>query len=166
MPDLSDSSSPSAKTPKASPLPRGKAEALHPKDTVETAGDRMRQLEAPAWPVAEDCKLVGMIDVENPDWNAAGHGHDPRVSKVAEMMTRQVLFCREDATCEDARRMMDENGIKHLPVVDRDMKIVGIFRRDEIDGRDTAPLLEKGRTAVQKKSDEETASDTDPSSAD
>lgn len=130
------------------------------------AGDRMRQLDAPAWPVAEDRKLVGMIDVENPDWNAAGHGHDPRASQVGDMMTRQVVFCHEDATCEQARRIMDENGINHLPVVDHEMKIVGIFSRDEVDGEGSIPVIGAAAAVVQKKADEATAAETDPSSAD
>lgn len=43
-----------------------KAGALRPDDSVETAGDRMREHETGTWPVAEDRKLIGMIDKENP----------------------------------------------------------------------------------------------------
>ena len=70
--------------------------ALQKHDTVETAGDRMRERDASAWPVSEDCKLVGMIDAENPDWKVGGRGHDPKAAQVGEIMKRELIFCYED----------------------------------------------------------------------
>ena len=107
--------------------------ALHPKDTVETAGKRMREHDAGSWPVAEGRKLVGMIDEKNPDWKLGGHGHDPKDSRVGEIMNREIIFCHEDEDCAAARQKMDEHGMNFLPVVDRAMKIVGIFTRAEIE---------------------------------
>jgi len=109
-----------------------KVGALNPGDTVQTAGDRMREHDAGNWPVAEDRKLVGMIDEKNPDWKAGGHGHDPKDSHVGSIMKRELMFCFEDETCAEARRKMDEHGVNFLPVVDRGMKIVGIFTREEV----------------------------------
>ena len=120
------------KPTKLKSLTAEKAGALHPKDTVQTAGDRMREHDAGMWPVAEGRKLVGMIDEKNPDWKMGGHGHDPKDSRVGEIMKRDVIFCYEDEDCAEARRKMDEHGMNFLPVVDRDMKIVGIFTREEI----------------------------------
>lgn len=106
---------------------------LHPEDTVQTAGDRMRENDAEAWPVAEDRKLVGTIDEKNPDWKMGGHGHDPKDSRVDQIMNREIIFCYEDEDCAAARQKMDEHGMNFLPVVDREMKIVGIFTREEIE---------------------------------
>lgn len=109
-----------------------KSGALHPEDSVETAGERMREHEAGVWPVAEDRKLVGVVDKENPDWQLGGRGHDPKTWKVGEIMKRDAVFCYEDEDCTAAQRKMDEHGLQYLPVVDRQMRIVGIFRREEI----------------------------------
>ncbi len=106
--------------------------ALNPQDTVATAGARMREHGAGAWPVAEDRKLVGTVDEKNPDWKLGGHGHDPKTSKVGEIMKRELVFCYEDEDCTTARLLMDERGLHYLPVVDREMRIVGIFSRHEI----------------------------------
>jgi CBS-domain-containing membrane protein len=110
-----------------------KSKALHPKDSVQTAGDRMREHDAEVWPVAEDRKLVGTVDEKNPDWKACGHGHDPKASSVGEIMKRDVIFCYEDEDCAVARRKMAEHGLQVLPVVDRDLRIVGVFTREEIE---------------------------------
>ncbi len=109
-----------------------KAGALHPQDTVETAGKRMREHDAEAWPVAEDRKLVGAIDEKNPDWQIGGRGHDPKTWRVGQIMSRKVVFCYEDDDCETARKRMDEHGLSYLPVVDREMRILGVFSREEI----------------------------------
>ena len=114
-------------------LAAGKTGALHPKDTVQTAGERMREHDAGAWPVAEDRTLVGMIQEKNPDWNLGGRGHDPKAARVSEIMNREVIFCFEDEPCAEAKRKMEEHGMNFLPVVDREMKIVGIFTREEVE---------------------------------
>jgi len=124
-----------------------KAGALQSDDTVQTAGERMREHDAGVWPVADDSKLVGMIDEKNPDWKLGGHGHDPKDSTVREIMKRDVVFCYEDEDCAAARRKMDEHHLQFLPVVDRQMRMVGIFTRDEI-------TEEKAESAVPAKGDE------------
>lgn len=116
-----------------------KAGALQTKDSVETAGDRMRERDTAVWPVAEDRKLVGIIDEKNPDWKIGGHGHDPKTSKVREIMKSELIFCYEDEDCASAQKVMDERGLRYLPVVDRQMRIVGIFSREEIDEKADSP---------------------------
>jgi CBS domain-containing protein len=126
---------PSKATPGSMPLTALAAEktgALDPQDTVQTAGNRMREHDAGVWPVAEDRKLVGMIDEKNPDWKMGGQGHDPKSSRVGDIMKRDVIFCYEDEDCTEARRKMDAHNLHVLPVVDRESRIVGLFTREEI----------------------------------
>lgn len=131
--DQPDEPDPSAQTRTSlKQLAAEKAGALNPSDTVEAAGDRMRAHAADAWPVAEDRRLVGMIDEQNPDWKIGGQGHDPKAWKVGEIMNRDAVFCYEDEDCAAARLKMEERGVAFLPVVDREMRIVGIFSRHEI----------------------------------
>lgn len=109
-----------------------KSGALDAQDTVQTAGDRMREHDAAVWPVTEDRKLVGVVAGKNPDWKMGGQGHDPKASRVGEIMKRDVIFCYEDEDCAEARRKMVEHDLNVLPVVDRDMRMVGLFTREEI----------------------------------
>lgn len=116
-----------------------KAGALHPHDSVESAGTRMRENAAKTWPVVEDRKLVGVVDKENPDWEIGGRGHDPKESNVGQIMNRQVIFCYEDEDCAHARALMEDHDLSYLPVVDREMRIVGIFSREEIQQKARRP---------------------------
>jgi CBS domain-containing protein len=132
---MSTASDPHSPKPKPIPLKdlqSEKAGVLHPQDSVHTAGDRMRKHDAAAWPVAEKKKLVGMIDERNPDWKIGGHGHDPNDWQVGQIMNREVVFCYEDEDCVHAESLMAQHNLLHLPVVDREMRIVGIFSRREI----------------------------------
>jgi len=116
-----------------------KAGALHPDDSVKSAGDRMREHSASVWPVVEDRRLVGVVDKENPDWEIGGHGHDPKASHVGQIMNRQVVFCYEDEDCAHARKLMEDHDLSYLPVVDREMRIVGIFSLEEIQQKARKP---------------------------
>jgi predicted transcriptional regulator len=111
--------------------------ALHPDDSVQTAGMRMRDHDTSKWPVAQDHKLVGMINQKNPDWEMGRHGHDPKTGKVGQIMSHDVVFCYEDEECANAQRLMEEHGLSCLPVVDREMRIVGIFSREQIQAATT-----------------------------
>ncbi len=106
--------------------------ALTPEDTVKTAGDRMREQDSPTWPVVQDRKLVGTVDGKNPDWALGGQGHDPESWQVGSIMNREAVFCYEDEDCTHAEKIMNEHGLSYLPVVDRQMRIVGIFSKEEI----------------------------------
>lgn len=116
-------------------LTTDKTGALHPEDTLKTAGDRMRQHEAENWPVTEGRNLVGMLDQKDPDRIATQHGHDPNDYKVKEIMSKSLIYCFEDEDCATAQRLMEERDLLFLPVVDRQMRIVGIFSRAEIEKR-------------------------------
>ena len=128
MPDPDNSE----KTVPLKTLAAEKAGALHPEDSVQKAGERMLARGADAWPVAEERKLVGMIDEKHPDRQLGREGHDPKGWTVGQIMSRDLVFCYEDEDCVQAEQLMKERGLRYLPVVDREMRIVGIFSRAEI----------------------------------
>jgi CBS domain-containing protein len=109
-----------------------KTGALSPDDSVQTAGERMRSADANCWPVAEDRKLIGAIDHPDPDRQAGGRGHDPNTTRVGDTMRHDAVYCFEDEDAGVAERKMEEHSLNHLPIVDREMRIVGIISRQEV----------------------------------
>jgi len=103
-----------------------KQPVLHPEDSVRAAGEKMRDLGAEALPVSEGTRLVGMVEQTNPDRRAAGFGHDPNDATVSEIMNDDAAYCLETDDCAAALRKMDERNVDRLPVVDREMHIVGV----------------------------------------
>jgi len=45
---------------------------------------------------------------------------------VRDVMSTDVVFCFEDQHVEDAARLMRDNQIRRLPVLNRNKKLVGI----------------------------------------
>jgi predicted transcriptional regulator len=109
-----------------------KTGALSPGDSVDTAAARMREMGTEQWPVVEGQTLVGMVEGIHPGVTIGGHGHDPKSWRVSEIMNRSAVFCYEDEDCSSAWRFMKEHDLTYLPVVDREMRIVGIFDRAEV----------------------------------
>jgi CBS domain-containing protein len=109
-----------------------KHQALQTGNSLQEAGEKMRSLHAEKFPVATGDKLVGTVEGRYPDRQAAKFGHDPAGTRVAESMTRRTFYCFEHQTVEEARAIMRENGLRHLPVVDGDLHIIGILALEEI----------------------------------
>jgi CBS domain-containing protein len=116
-----------------------KAGALSPRDSVETAAKRMREMGTKTWPVADGRKLVGAVAGKHPELSITSHGHDPKSWNVGEIMKRDTIFCYEDEDCASAWRLMVEHDLNYIPVVDREMQLVGIFDREEIAKKKASP---------------------------
>jgi len=129
-----DKSKPLSKT-KVEDVLTEKPPSMHPEDTVQTAGDRMREMHAEEWPVADEQKLLGMMDHPDPDRAVARFGHDPKDTKVGQTMCRDVAYCYEDQSCAEALEVMDARQVHFLPVLNRDQRITGIVSRAELSGK-------------------------------
>ncbi|WLD92394.1 acetoin utilization AcuB family protein [Alkalihalobacillus sp. AL-G] len=58
--------------------------------------------------------------------------------KVEAMMNRKVVTVSEKATIEEGKQQMKQHRIRHLPVVDDDLKLIGIVSdRDLIEWKNT-----------------------------
>lgn len=91
------------------------------------ASEKMRTLNATSFPVASGKKLVGSLKDQNPDRKAAGFGHDPATTSVKENMSTLEHYCTEDEDIRVAVKLMRKHKLKHLPVVDERMRIIGIL---------------------------------------
>ena len=77
--------------------------------------------------VTDDYKLIGIVT----SWDlsksiATGSNH------LKDIMTTTVKYCYADDSIESVARMMSEYDISSLPVVDEDMKVLGIVTTDQI----------------------------------
>ena len=56
-----------------------------------------------------------------------GELRDPAQTRVAEVMTTEVVCCRSETALEEARGSMMNRRIRHLPVVDDQENMVGLI---------------------------------------
>lgn len=101
-------------------------EVVNPEDTLQEAAEKMRALNVGPMPVCEGDRLLGMITDRDIVVRAVALGHDPSTSKVADIMSEDVHFATADTSIDEAARIMKENQIRRLLVVDKNKKLIGI----------------------------------------
>jgi len=53
-------------------------------------------------------------------------------SKVADIMVRNVITCQADDTLAEARRLMGEHQIRHIPVVNTEGQLIGLVTQKSV----------------------------------
>lgn len=101
-------------------------QVVGPNDTIRKAAQLMDQLNVGVLPVSDGTKLLGMITDRDITVRATSAGMSPDQCKVSEVMTTEPRFCYEDDAINDVARLMGDQQIRRVPVVDRDEKLVGI----------------------------------------
>jgi CBS domain-containing protein len=105
----------------------GGVECASPNATLQEAARRMRELDIGPLPVCGDNdRLVGMLTDRDIVVRAVAEGHDPKTTRVRDVMTPSVIYCFGDQDVTDAARLMKENQIRRLVVLNRDKRLIGI----------------------------------------
>ena len=66
---------------------------------------------------------------------------------ISEIMTTELYTLKPDDSLEDARCLMAEKGIRHIPIVDSDEKLLGVVtQRDVLSAADSTLLSDPATT--------------------
>jgi CBS domain-containing protein len=57
---------------------------------------------------------------------AIAEGHDPKSTRIQDIMTPDVIYCFEDQDLEEATQLMKESQVRRLVVLNRDKQLTGI----------------------------------------
>ena len=98
---------------------------------VKTA-QKMRSLEVGALPVWENDELIGMITDRDITIRAVAEEKSLSNTSVKEIMTSDVCCCFEDDDIHEAARMMEENSIHRLLVVNGSNQPIGFVSLSDI----------------------------------
>ena len=109
-----------------------------PEETLRDAAQAMVRLDAGVLPVSEGDRLVGMITDRDIAVRGVAEGRGPD-TKVAEVMSREVMYCFEDEDSAAVLRYMGDIQVRRLPVLNRDKRLIGIVS--------LADLVASGHTA-------------------
>jgi len=102
------------------------AECVSPSSTLQEVAGRMKSLDVGSLPICDNDRLVGMITDRDITVRAAAEGADLKTTTVRDAMTPEVVYCFEDQEVEEAARLMKENQIRRLVVLNPDKRLVGI----------------------------------------
>lgn len=104
---------------------------IGPQETIREAATKMADADVGSLPVGEDDRLVGMITDRDIVLRAVADGRDP-ATLVREVMTQQIKYCFDDENIDAVARNMAELGVRRLPVVNRDKRLVGMLALSNI----------------------------------
>lgn len=93
---------------------------------------RMKSCDFGALPVCSNDRLIGMITDRDIAVRAVADGRDPNYTQVDGTMSEQLVYCFEDQDVSEAAKLMEENQIRRLPILDRNKRLVGIISLGDI----------------------------------
>src|SRR5438477_12453496 len=102
-------------------------ECVSPNDTITAAAQKMKDLDVGALPVCgENERLVGMITDRDITVRATSCCCDADDTCVRDVMTPHITYIFEDQHIDEAARLMKDNQIRRLVVLNRNKRLVGI----------------------------------------
>ena len=75
---------------------------------------------------------VGVVTDRDLVLRVLAAGRDPQTTKIGEIMTQQPKVISEDSPVEAALALMRAGGVRRLPVVDHEGRLVGIVSLDDV----------------------------------
>ncbi len=109
-----------------------RVEVVRPDDTLQHAALKMKDLDVGSMPVCEGQHLVGILTDRDITIRATAQGQDPTTTEVRDVMTPDVLYCFESQDVEEAAKIMQDNQIRRLFVLNDDEELVGITSLGEL----------------------------------
>ena len=118
-----------------------------PGQTIRDAAKIMADIDAGAIPVQDNDRLVGMITDRDIAVRAVAAGKGPD-TPVGDVMTRDIKYCYEDEELDHVAKNMGDIRVRRLPVVNREMRLVGIISLADLAVKQGAKPAGKAVTGV------------------
>jgi CBS domain-containing protein len=108
-----------------------------PQASVFEAAQLMNEHRIGSLLVMEEGRLLGIFTERDILQRVVVQRRDPVTTPVAEVMTREVICCRPHTSLEEARGVMKNRRIRHLPVVDDEERVIGIISIGDLNAHES-----------------------------
>jgi CBS domain-containing protein len=99
--------------------------------TIDRAVDEMNRHRIGSIVVMEGNRLAGIFTERDVLRRVVGAGLDPKIMRVADVMTKDLITIRPDTTIEETMVIFSEKRVRHLPVIVDD-EMVGLISIGDI----------------------------------
>lgn len=92
----------------------------------------MRQDDIGCVPVGENDRLIGMVTDRDIICRGLAAGADMSRLTARDVMSKGIIYCREQEELDDAVRIMEKHAVRRLPVIGENKRMVGILSLGDI----------------------------------
>ena len=125
---------------------------LQKTDTVQKALDLMCEKNIGSIVIIDkDKKVLGIITERDMMRRVLYKNKEPKKTTVSEVMTTNLHSASEDDQLVDWLRMMSNERFRHLPVVDKEGKLVNVLSQGDFVAYTWPDLIEKAKDDLKKK---------------
>jgi len=106
-----------------------------PESIVSEIADNMDIKNIGAVPIlAENRDLLGVVSERDIVRKCVKNGRDPDLVPASDIMTTEIITVNLKTSADIAMKMMGENNIRHLPVVDNNNKLINFISHRDLIG--------------------------------
>jgi CBS domain-containing protein len=102
-------------------------QSIGPDATALDAALLMNEHKIGSFIVLDGGQLVGMITERDILQRVVAQRRDPAETRVRDVMTTEVVCCQTCTALDEARGVMKNRRIRHLPVVDDQNRLLGLI---------------------------------------
>lgn len=107
-------------------------EWCYPDTPIPEIAMLFREKDIGAVPIGEHDKLIGMVTDRDIVCRAVAEGRDV-VSMIArDVMSRPIIYCRDEDDVADAVHLMEHRQVRRVPVIDANNRMVGILSLGDV----------------------------------
>jgi CBS domain-containing protein len=107
-------------------------ETISAERSLMLAAEKMRARNIGFLPVLEDESVIGVITDRDITLRGLGEGRAPQLTTVRDAMTPGALCCYADEVLTDAAKLMEENHVRRLLVLDELKHVVGLLSIEDL----------------------------------
>ena len=104
-----------------------------PDSTVSEIADLMDLEDIGAVPILDDSYLLsGIVSERDIVRKLVKNGRDSDLVTAKDIMTKHIITVKKNTTLVEAVKLMKDNNIRHLPIIDEDKKLVNFISQRDI----------------------------------
>jgi CBS domain-containing protein len=102
-------------------------EVIHPNDTLQTAARKMHDRDIGFLPVCDGDRLIGVLTDRDLITRALAEGTESKAMLGRDLVTSPAIYCFDDQNVDEAAKLMHDNQIRRLVILNRDKRMVGVI---------------------------------------
>ena len=103
-----------------------------PSTTLADIAKLMKEEDIGCVPIGENDRLIGMVTDRDIAIRGVANSLDVTQKTARDVMTDDIVYCKENEDIEDAVHLMEEKKLRRLPVINDKKRLVGMLSLGDV----------------------------------